>query len=85
MKKPFKDVAPHIPRTAKNHSERRKYAIRKRFYELYEVQQLRFDLVIETLAHDEFFLQEKTISEMVRYVGSYRRDKREEFGKPART
>jgi len=79
-KKISSDPAPHIPRVVGNNSERRKYAIRKRFHQLYEVQGLRYDRVIEQLAYDEFFLQEKTINDIVRYNGVYRKDKMESFG-----
>lgn len=70
------DPAPHLPREPRYNSQRRKHCIRKRFHELYELQQLRYDTVISRLAFDEFFMNEKTISEMVRYIGRYKNDKK---------
>lgn len=70
---PF-DTRPPFERKPDNLGNIRNHLIRQRFYQLYEVEGLRYDRVIDKLMYEEFFLAAFTIERIIKYQGHYAND-----------
>lgn len=63
-----------FPMDPQNLHKIRNYKIRQRFYQLYEVEGMRYDRVIEKLMYEEFYLASFTLERIIKYQGHYKND-----------